>query len=52
MKNKNRKCPVCDWELKDSFETVQVGGRSVAVCCEDCANKVKTNPGKYLPHEV
>jgi len=42
-----KKCPVCDWEIKDDEVKVKVGGKEITVCCEDCAKKVKENPGKY-----
>jgi transcription elongation factor Elf1 len=44
---KTKKCPVCDWEIKDSGITVKAGGKEVVVCCDDCAKKVKENPAQY-----
>ncbi len=41
------KCPVCDWEIKDKGKTVKVGDRTVDVCCDECADKVKAEPKKY-----
>ena len=41
------KCPVCDWDLKDDAKSVKVDGKTVRVCCDDCAAKVKANPKKY-----
>ena len=41
------KCPVCDWEIKDA-KTVKAGGKTVTVCCDECAAKVRENPAKYL----
>jgi hypothetical protein len=35
------KCPVCDWEIKDGGVKVDVGGKEIVVCCEDCAKKAK-----------
>jgi ribosome-binding protein aMBF1 (putative translation factor) len=49
---KTRKCPVCDWEIKDQGKTVKVEGKNVVVCCDDCAEKVKTNPRQYLQREA
>jgi hypothetical protein len=49
---KNKKCPVCDWEIKDGGKTVEVGNASVVVCCDDCAEKVKTTPRQYLEREA
>lgn len=43
-----KKCPVCDWEIKDEGRKVKVDGRVVLVCCEDCEKKVKANPAKYI----
>jgi ribosome-binding protein aMBF1 (putative translation factor) len=48
---KNKTCPVCGWEIKDVGKTVKVEGTSVVVCCDDCAEKAKANPRKYLPQE-
>lgn len=42
-----KKCPVCDWAIKDSGKKVQVNGKTVTVCCDDCAAKVKADPKKY-----
>jgi len=40
------KCPVCDWEIKDA-KKVTVGGKTVTVCSDECAQKVRANPAKY-----
>jgi ribosome-binding protein aMBF1 (putative translation factor) len=45
---KTKKCPVCDWEIKDAGKLVKIKGAEVIVCCEDCAQKVKADPQKYL----
>jgi ribosome-binding protein aMBF1 (putative translation factor) len=42
-----KKCPVCDWEIKDGGIPVKVGGKELTVCCDDCAKKVKENPSQY-----
>jgi hypothetical protein len=34
-------CAACDCELDASAIKVKVGGRTVEVCCEDCAQKLK-----------
>jgi hypothetical protein len=47
MKTTTSKCPVCDWEIKEGGKTVEVGGKSIVVCCDDCGEKVKANPEKY-----
>ena len=36
-----KKCPVCDWEIKDKGITVRQDGRDVVVCCKECAEKLK-----------
>ncbi len=41
-----KKCPVCDWEIKDGGITVKAGGREVTVCCEDCAKKAQESPAQ------
>jgi hypothetical protein len=35
-----RKCPVCNWEIKDDGIKVKAGGKEVVVCCEECADKL------------
>ena len=42
-----KKCPVCDWEIKDGGIKVKAGGKQITVCCDDCAKKAKENPSKY-----
>lgn len=34
-------CAACDCELDGSAITVTIGGRSVEVCCEECAEKLR-----------
>jgi hypothetical protein len=41
-----KKCPVCNWEIKDKGITVKDGGREVVVCCKECADKVKEKAAK------
>ena len=36
---KTKKCPVCDWDIKDDGIKVKVGGKEIVVCCDDCARK-------------
>lgn len=49
---KNRKCPVCNWEIKSGGRTVKAQNKSIVVCCDDCADKVKSNPRQYLRQEA
>ena len=43
-----KKCPVCDWEIKDGGGIkVKVAGKEITVCCDDCARKAKEDPAKY-----
>jgi ribosome-binding protein aMBF1 (putative translation factor) len=42
-----KKCPVCDWEIKDKGKEVKIGRKSVVVCCDQCAEEVKKSPEKY-----
>lgn len=44
---KTKKCPVCDWEIKDGGIKVKVAGKEITVCCDDCAKKAKEEPAKY-----
>ncbi|MGH8026829.1 MAG: hypothetical protein ACREO0_08875 [Pseudoxanthomonas sp.] len=39
-------CAACDCELDDSAITVTVGGRTVEVCCEECAEKLREAGGQ------
>jgi hypothetical protein len=42
------KCPVCDWDIPaDGAREVRVGGKTVTVCCDECARAVEADPGKY-----
>ncbi len=34
-------CAACDCELDGNTITVTVGGRTVEVCCEECAEKLQ-----------
>jgi hypothetical protein len=34
------KCPVCGWEITDRH-VATVGGRQVAVCCDDCVREAE-----------
>ena len=34
-------CAACDYPLEDNPIQVTVGGRSVEVCCEECAQKLR-----------
>jgi len=43
---KNDKCPVCDWEIKDGGIKVRIGGKTVTVCCDECAEKAKAGATK------
>jgi RNase P subunit RPR2 len=42
------KCPVCDYKLEAGAKSVRLEGRNVTVCCDECAEKVRANPAKYL----
>ncbi len=32
-----RTCAACDCKLEDTVITVSIGGKTVEVCCEECA---------------
>ena len=34
-------CAACDCELDAHLIGVQIGGKTIEVCCEDCARKLK-----------
>ena len=37
----NKTCAACDYPLDASAIQVKVGGKTVEVCCEECATKLK-----------
>ena len=37
---------VCDYELDENAIKVTVGGRTVEVCCEECAQKLREAEGQ------
>lgn len=36
-----RTCAACDYKLEGEAIEVKVGGKTVEVCCEDCAKKLR-----------
>jgi hypothetical protein len=34
-------CAACDYKLDDNAITVKIGGKTVEVCCEECAQKLQ-----------
>lgn len=38
-------CAACDCKLDDNAINVKLGGKTVEVCCEECAQKVKEAHG-------
>lgn len=42
-----KKCPVCEWDIKNGGVEVKVGKKSVYACCEDCARKIQADPARY-----
>ena len=34
-------CAACDYALDDNAIKVRIGGKTVEVCCEDCARKLR-----------
>lgn len=34
-------CAACDCKLDANSITIRIGGKSVEVCCEDCARKLE-----------
>ena len=38
---KAKTCAACDCALDDKAFTIKVGGRTVDVCCEDCARQLR-----------
>jgi len=46
------KCVVCGWDMKDGGIKVKVAGKEIMVCCDECAAKVKADPGAYMPKKA
>jgi hypothetical protein len=44
-----RTCAACDGELDDNPIQVKIRGKTVEVCCEDCATKLKEADGFAEP---
>jgi hypothetical protein len=36
-----RTCAACDYKLDSNAISVNIGGKTVEVCCEECAQKLK-----------
>ena len=34
-------CAACDYPLDENAITVKIGGKTVELCCEECAAKLK-----------
>lgn len=34
-------CAACDYPLDDNRISVRIGGKTVEVCCEECAQKLR-----------
>lgn len=45
--NTEKKCPVCDWQITGEGIRIVVGGKEIAVCCDECAQKAKEDPARY-----
>ena len=44
---KTSKCPMCDWELDEKAVSVTVKRAQIKVCCDDCAEKLRSAPEKH-----
>lgn len=40
-----RTCAACDCKLDGNSIKVKIGGKTVEVCCDDCARKLKEAQG-------
>lgn len=36
-----RTCAACDWKLDGNAIKVTIGGKTVEVCCDECAQKLR-----------
>lgn len=41
MSKTKETCAACDYELDENRITVTIGGKTVEVCCEECAEKLR-----------
>ena len=39
----DKTCAACDCKLEGESTKVKIGGKTVEVCCDDCAQKLKKN---------
>jgi ribosome-binding protein aMBF1 (putative translation factor) len=46
-----RTCAACDYKLDGEPIQVRVGGKTVEVCCADCANKLKEADASATPRK-
>lgn len=37
----DKTCAACDYKLDDNAIKVKIGGKTVEVCCEDCAKALR-----------
>ena len=44
-----RTCAACDGELDDNAIQLKIRGKTVEVCCEDCATKLREAEGFVEP---
>ena len=44
-----RTCAACDCDLDDDLTKVKIRGRTVEVCCTDCARKLKEADAAVQP---
>ncbi|MBI1827444.1 MAG: hypothetical protein HY287_05205 [Planctomycetes bacterium] len=42
----DEKCPVCNSEMNQP-KSVNVEGKTINVCCDECATEAKRNPSKF-----
>ena len=42
------KCPVCDWQITGGGIKIKVGAKEITVCCDECAEKAKGDPARYV----
>ena len=45
----DKTCAACDYELDGNAIQVKIGGRTVEVCCEECAEKLREAQASAAP---
>ncbi|MEO6917844.1 MAG: hypothetical protein ABI171_02180 [Collimonas sp.] len=45
-------CAACDYQLDENAIKMKIGGKTVEVCCQDCAQKLREAYAALNPAEL